>query len=93
MLRAALTYTEEEAGGLEVFEWRVMVRCPVRLVAAGLTAPDAVEHQRAIYVWTQHESAVDAYDEALRVLQGWPTGARPVDVTARGMYVPVVGVA
>jgi len=76
-----------------MFEWRVMVRCPVRPVAAGDTAADAAEHQRAMYVWTEHESAVDAYDEALRVLQGWPTGARPVDVTTLGMYVSVVRVA
>lgn len=30
----------------------------------------------------------EAYDEALRVLQGWPQGSRPVDVTQVGMYVP-----
>jgi len=71
-----------------VFEWRVTVRCPVRRVQ---TVSDPAEQQRVLYVWTDHERAVDAYDEALRVLRGWPDGARPVDVTPLGMYVPVDG--
>ena len=75
-----------------MFEWRVTVRCPVRPVQAERAA-GAVDHQRAVYVWTEHESAVDAYDEALRVLHGWPAGSRPVDVVPVGMYVPVLGAA
>jgi hypothetical protein len=73
-----------------MFEWRVTVRCPVRLVEAGREVADPADHQRVLYVWTDHERAVDAYDEALRVLRGWPDGARPVDVAPLGMYVPVV---
>jgi len=76
-----------------VFEWRVTVWCPVRLVTAVEDVSAGADHQRLVHVWTEHERAVDAYDEALRVLQGWPTGARPVDVTAVGMYVRVAGIA
>lgn len=74
-----------------MFEWRVMVWCPVRRVQAGHDGAAPVDHQHVLYVWTDNERAVDAYDEALRVLRGWPSGARPVDVTPLGMYVPVVG--
>jgi len=42
---------------------------------------------RELCVWTEHNSAVDAFDEALRVLRGWPHGARPVDVSPVGMCV------
>jgi len=73
-----------------VFEWRVTVRCPVRAVRDGVPAAGTADHQRAVYVWTAQECAVDAYDEALRVLHGWPAGSRPVDVVPMGMYVPVV---
>lgn len=70
-----------------MFEWRVTVTCPVRVVTATEdAAPES--HQRYVYVWTHQHSAVEAYDEALRVLQGWPEGSRPVDVVAVGMYVP-----
>lgn len=68
-----------------------MVRCPVRLVEAGQAAWAGADDQRVVHVWTRHRSAVDAYDEALRVLQGWPQGARPVDVLPLGMYVRVAG--
>jgi hypothetical protein len=73
-----------------VFEWRVAVVCPVRAVQALETAPTGGDHRRDLYVWTEQHSAVDAYDEALRVLAGWPEGSRPVDVVAVGMYVPSV---
>ena len=72
-------------------EWRITVRCPVRRVQAEHALSDPAEQQRVLYVWTDHERAVDAYDEALRVLRGWPHGARPVDVTPLGMYVPIAG--
>jgi len=70
-----------------VFEWRVAVSCPVRPVA-GKDAVSGNAHQRELYVWTDHPSAVDAYDEALRVLTSWPAGSRPVDVAPVGLYVP-----
>lgn len=70
-----------------MFEWLVAVSCPVRMVAAE-NAVVGHDHRRELYVWTDHPSAVDAYDEALRVLAGWPAGSRPVDVTPVGMYVP-----
>ena len=71
-----------------MFEWRVAVVCPVRAVESLSTTPREPDHRRDLYVWTDHPSAVDAYDEALRVLAGWPEGTRPVDVVAVGMYVP-----
>jgi hypothetical protein len=71
-----------------VFEWRVTVICPVRVVSAVECAPGERDHQRDLYVWTDQPSAVDAYDEALRVLRGWPAGSRPVDVALVAMYVP-----
>jgi len=74
-----------------MFEWRVRVQYPEPLVEAGRANSDPAHYQRVLYVWTEHERAVDAYDEALRVLRGWPDGARPVDVTPQGMYVPVAG--
>jgi hypothetical protein len=70
-----------------VFEWRVAVSSPVRMVAAR-SPRRGRDHRRELYVWTDHPSAVDAYDEALRVLAGWPQGSRPVDVSPVGMYVP-----
>jgi hypothetical protein len=59
----------------------------VRLVDAVETASGAQDHRRDLYVWTDNPSAVDAYDEALRVVAGWPEGSRPVDVCPVGMYV------
>lgn len=72
-----------------MFEWRVTVSCPVRLVAGDdKTRHGAGAHTRQVYVWTEQHSAVDAYDEALRVVERWPAGTRPVDVIPIGMYVP-----
>ena len=70
-----------------MFEWRVTVTCPAPPVVSDLAATTRRD-QRYVYVWTDRHSAVEAYDEALRVLQGWPEGSRPVDVIAVGMYVP-----
>ena len=70
-----------------MFEWRVTAVCPVRLVDAMEATPAERDHWRDLYVWTERQSAVDAYDEALRVLAGWPEGSRPVDVVPMGMYV------
>ena len=71
-----------------MFEWRVTVMCPMRMVSAVEGADGQADHRRELYVWTESPSAVDAYDEALRVLEGWPVGARAVDVVAVAMYVP-----
>ena len=71
-----------------MFEWRVTVLCPVRVVNAVEAAPNERGHRREMYVWTEHPSAVDAYDEAHRVLEGWPVGSRAVDVVSVAMYVP-----
>lgn len=43
---------------------------------------------RRFYVWTRDRSAVDAFEEALRVLEGWPTGSRPLDVAPVGFMCP-----
>ena len=71
-----------------MFEWRVTVVCPVRVVTATQAAQGDAEHRRELYVWTELPSAVDAYDEATRVLEGWPVGSRAVDVASVAMYVP-----
>jgi len=71
-----------------VFEWRVIVVCPMRVVTAAQAAQDEQDHRRELYVWTELPSAVDAYDEAARVLEGWPVGSRAVDVVSVAMYVP-----
>ena len=70
-----------------VFQWRVRVTCPVRRVAAEQVVPGGADYRHEVYVWTEHDSAVDAFDEAVRVLEGWPEGARPVAVSPVGMYV------
>jgi hypothetical protein len=71
-----------------VFEWRVTVVCPMREVSAASGGESQGHHRREVYVWTDQPSAVDAYDEASRVLEGWPTGSRAVDVMSVAMYVP-----
>lgn len=71
-----------------MFEWRVAVVCPMRVVSAAGDGDRVESHRRELFVWTDHPSAVDAYDEAARVLEGWPAGSRAVDVTSVGMYVP-----
>ena len=73
-----------------MYEWRARVRCPVRPVEDDRsgTTESAGFVERRLYVWTQQRSAVDAYDEALRVLRGWPSGSRPVDIRPMGMYLP-----
>ena len=43
--------------------------------------------ERQIHVWTQQDSAVDAYDEALHVLDRWPA-SKLVDIEPIGMYRP-----
>jgi hypothetical protein len=71
-----------------VFEWRVAVVCPMRVVSAVEADPGERDHRREMYVWTERPSAVEAYDEAHRVLEGWPVGSRAVDVVSVAMYVP-----
>lgn len=71
-----------------MFEWRVSVVCPMRVVATMSSAESQGGHRRELYVWTDRASAVDAYDEAARVLEGWPAGSRAVDVESVAMYVP-----
>lgn len=80
-----------DGGGL-VYEWRARVRCPVRPVEDDQpTSRQGTGFiERDVHVWTQDRSAVDAYDEALRVLEHWPRGTRPVDVVLVGRYVPTV---
>ena len=67
------------------------VSCPVRLVEGEDTGAGPPGPERVLYVWTADERAVDAYEEALRVLQGWPNGSRPVDVAPMGLYIAVAG--
>jgi hypothetical protein len=69
-----------------VYEWRVTVLCPMR----GKEADNPGSHadvERRLYVWTHDPSAVDAYEEALRVLEGWPADAKILEMTQLGMYV------
>ena len=70
-----------------MFEWRVKVRSPMRVLAGDESGHQGVGHDRDLYVWTAEHCAVDAYEEALRVLEGWPDGTGLVEVTPVGMYV------
>ena len=69
-------------------EWRVTVRCPVSRESADNGDESHPDVDRCLYVWTEHPSTVDAYWEALRVLEGWPADTTILDVTRLGMHVP-----
>jgi hypothetical protein len=72
-----------------VFEWRVQVTCPVRLLEGAGAGSGVREQHRGFYVWTSQRSAVDAFDEALRVVESWPSGTAVLDVEPMGMYLPL----
>ncbi len=71
-----------------MYEWRVTVLCRVRCEEEH-DLGSYVDVERRLYVWTDDPSAVDAYGEALRVLEGWPADTKILEITQLGMYVPV----
>lgn len=74
-----------------MFEWCItVVGLPLHQADGQHVPPSPERLRRRLYVWTMQESALDAFDEALRVLQGWPSGCRPIDVTRVGMYLRAI---
>ena len=74
-----------------MFEWCVTVSCPVRPIRGAEVFQRRSDFRRRMYVWTPQMSAVEAYDEGLRVLTGWPPGTQVVSVTPVGVYRRVNG--
>ncbi|MGH3366198.1 MAG: hypothetical protein ACRDOY_03250 [Nocardioidaceae bacterium] len=70
-----------------MYEWRVTVVCPVRSLDATEEFERRGRFHRRLYVWTNQLSASGAIREAQRVIEGWPTGTRIVQVDPVGMYV------
>ena len=64
------------------------MRCPVSSGHASNRDESSPDVDRRLYVWTEHPSTVDAYWEALRVLEGWPDDTSILDVIRLGIYVP-----